>query len=247
MIKLKPVINNIPGVAWLIDSDARSCTVPPCAKSRVIKFSILDSMTDKRKLALALAVGFVVGVLWFVGLRFVTYEDKRVHYHANFALYVDGVRDEFKSATFYEETQSCSADEIGPKQRVHLHDNNPGLVHVHDSGATWGHLFANLGYGLTNKSVTDDKATYLDGQNDTQVRFILNGKEVGSIANEIIQNEDKLLIDVETAKGAVASRLMPELPSDAAEYNQKSDPSTCSGSKPLTFTERLKKAVGISY
>src|SRR5690606_33041163 len=127
-------------------------------------------------------------------IRFVTYEDKRVHYHGNFALYVNGMRDEFKSSTFYEETQSCSADEIRPKQRVHLHDQKPHVVHVHDEGSTWGHLFANLGYGLSGKSIQTDSGVFVDGQDGNQLTFILNGKEVSNVSNEVIQSEDVLLI-----------------------------------------------------
>lgn len=202
-------------------------------------------MTPKRRLITALLVGFVIGTLWLVAVRFVSFKDDRTHYHANFALYVNGQRDEFKSSTFYEETQACSADEVGPKARVHLHDQKPSVVHVHDEGATWGHLFANIGYGISGEALQTDEDVYIDGQDDNRLRFILNGKPVDSLANEVIRSEDVVLIDYGDDETSTLQGRYEQINKDAAEYNTKSDPSACSGSKPITFTERLKKAVGL--
>lgn len=190
--------------------------------------------------------GFLLGVFWFIGLRFVTFEDKRVHYHGNFALYINGVRDDFKSSTYYEETQSCTADEIGPKQRVHLHDQKPHVVHVHDEGSTWGHLFANLGYGLNNKSVQTDDGVFVDGKEGKNLTFILNGKKVQGAANEPIRSEDVLLISYGDEDESELNSRFNQIMADAAQYNKSNDPSTCSGSKPVTFMDRLKHSVGIN-
>lgn len=213
-------------------------------------------MSFNRRLILALLSGFVLGVVWLVAVRFVSFIDSRVHHHANFALYINGQRDEFKSPTFYEETAACSADEIGPRTRVHLHDQKPSVVHVHDEGATWGHLFANLGYSLSNKSVQTDTGVFVD-DDGSELIFILNGQKVESIANETIRSEDALVISYTSAEYEQSDLTVvqapkdfamdkyTELQKDAAEYNRKNDPSACSGTKPLTFGERLRKAVGI--
>lgn len=195
---------------------------------------------------LTLGAGFVFGLLFLVALRFAAIKDTHVHYHANFALYVNGVRDEFASPTFYEETQSCSADEIGPKARVHMHDQKSQVVHIHDDGVTWGHLFANLGYGLSGKAVQTDKGVFSDGQDGNKLTFILNGKKIESMANETIMSEDVLLINYGRDDEKTLQSRFESIEKSAAGYNAKSDPSTCSGSNPLTFTERLKKAIGIS-
>jgi hypothetical protein len=202
----------------------------------------------RRALLLATLIGFITGVIWLVAVRFITYKSNNVHYHANFALYINGQRDEFKSFTFYEEVESCGSDQVNnPKTRVHLHDQKNHVVHVHDNGATWGHFFANLGYGLSDKAVTTDQGVYVGGQNSTEITYVLNGEKVDSVANRLIGNEDSLLIDVWVAKPGEPQpiRVMPEVPTDAKEYNQRNDPSSCAGSKPLTFGERLKKAIGL--
>lgn len=203
-------------------------------------------MTFNKKLVIALLAGFLLGVFWFIALRFVTFEDKRVHYHGNFALYINGVRDDFKSPTYYEETQSCTADEIGPKQRVHLHDQKPHVVHVHDEGSTWGHLFANLGYGLNNKSVQTDDGVFVDGDKEKSLTFILNGKKAQAIANEVIRSEDVLLISYGDEDDSILNSRFNQIMADADEYNRTNDPSSCSGSKPLTLIDRLRHSIGIN-
>jgi hypothetical protein len=203
-------------------------------------------MSVNRRILIALVAGFVLGTLWLVAFRFLTFKDTRIHYHANFALYINGQKDPLASSTFYEETQSCSADEVGPKQRVHLHDQKPEVVHVHDEGSTWAHLFANLGYGLNNKSVQTDAGVFVDGQDGNDLTFMLNGKKVDGVANEVIQSEDVLLINYGKDDAPTLQTRYDQIEKNANEYNKTSDPSTCSGSKPITFTERLKKAIGLS-
>lgn len=202
-------------------------------------------MTYNRKLVIALVSGFVLGVFWFITFRVLSYQDTRIHYHGNFALFVNGQREEFSSSTFYEETQACSADEIGPKSRVHLHNQKGHIVHVHDEGSTWGHLFANLGYGLNGKSVQTDEGVFVEGENGNELTFLLNGQEVENPSNEVIRSEDVLLINYGKDTEQVLQQRYDQIAKDAAEYNTKSDPSACAGSQPITFTDKLKAAIGI--
>ncbi len=200
----------------------------------------------RKKIVLGVLGGFLLGVTWFVALRFVTFQDDRVHYHANFALYINGKKDEFKSFTFYEEVQSCGSDEVNnPKTRVHLHDNISHVVHVHDAGATWGHLFANLGYGLTGESVETDNGVLINGQDDNKLTFTLNGQEVDGVANMTIKTEDTLLINYGKDDETTLDQRYDAIVRDAGEYNKRNDPSACTGTKPYTFTDRLKQAIGL--
>lgn len=203
-------------------------------------------MSNKPKLIIVLFIGFFIGTFWLVAVRYATFKDTRVHYHANFALYINSVRDEFKGTTFYEETQACTADEIGPKSRGHMHNQQSEVVHVHHEGETWGLFFANLGYALGSKAVQTDNGVFVDGQDGKKLSFILNGKKVENVANEVILSEDVLLVNYGDDDQATVQKHYDQMPKNAAEYNKASDPSTCSGSKPITFTERLKKAIGFS-
>src|SRR5439155_147962 len=94
---------------------------------------------------------FLFGLLLMVVFRFIVYKPNTVHYHANFALYINGQRDQFQGPGYYEEVTACMNNHSGdPKTRVHMHNNVNSVVHVHDDGATWGQLFANLGYTLSD-------------------------------------------------------------------------------------------------
>src|ERR1700712_2988322 len=67
--------------------------------------------------------GLVLASLVLLGIRFATYSLPSTHYHANFALYINGQREEFKAAHYYEEIAACTAaGPIQPAERAHMHD-----------------------------------------------------------------------------------------------------------------------------
>lgn len=207
----------------------------------------MDMQPTRKRLVLALIIGFFAGVLWLVTVRFLTYKPDITHFHANFAVYVNGERDPFTNFTFYEEVQSCGDDgPENPKTRAHMHDNVSHAVHVHDAGSTWGHFFANLGYTLGNDVLKTSKGVFVNGQDDKKLRFFLNGQETNSIANQPIKSEDRLLVDYGGTNTEQLKGRYDGIEADAGELNTKSDPAACSGSKPLTFGERLKHAFGFS-
>ena len=198
-----------------------------------------------KKLILAVAIGFIAGVIWLAAIRFFNYKSDSVHYHANFALYINGQQDMFDNFTFYEEVQSCDSDQINnPRTRLHLHDSNPGIVHVHDNGVTWGQFFANLGYTLGDNLVKTDKGVFINDTGGSYLRFILNGQEVEGVANATIRSEDVLLINYGNEDVAALEQRYAGITKDAADYNKRNDPSACSGTDQATFSERLKQSFG---
>lgn len=199
----------------------------------------------KRYVAVLL-IGFLLALILSTAIRFALIKDTSVHYHANFSLYVNGKRDEFKSFAYYEEVAACDAhDATNPKVRAHLHDQNAELVHVHDGGVTWGQLFANLGYALSNDLVENDNATYISGDDGNKLSFMLNGEMVNSIANEVIKSEDVLLINYGKDDQSTLKQRYESISRDAGKANVTKDPSACSGGHELTFWSRLKQAIGL--
>lgn len=185
-------------------------------------------------------------ILGTIGLRFLLVENVITHYHANFAVYVDGKKDPFERFTFYEEVAACSPDNaVAPESRVHLHNNEPHVVHVHDEAATWSHFFSNLGYGLTDDLLQTDDGTYSSNLNDGQLRFVLNGRVVDGISNMTIGDEDVLLVDYSSDSDATLLVRYASIPRDAQVYNSANDPATCSGGAHESFTDRLKRTIGI--
>jgi hypothetical protein len=198
-----------------------------------------------KKATVWILIGMLLGAGLLGAFRYFNLKDHHTHYHANFALYINGQRDEFKSPTYYEEVQLCGNDPTNPRARVHLHDMDAASVHVHDDGATWGALFANLGYTLGNDLLRTSSTTYINGLGGN-LKFMLNGEQVVDIANRTIKDDDVLLVDYGSGDNAALKKEYDAIPRTAEEHDHNADPSTCSGSHPLTWRDRLKAAAGLN-
>lgn len=202
------------------------------------------AMTMRSKQILYIFILVLSTVVYVIGMRFLLVEKEQVHYHANFAVYIDGRREMFDNFSFYEEVTACDPDSLNnPRSRVHLHDNNPSTVHIHDSAATWGHLFANLGYALGD-DVLATRDTVFTPDDTKQLRFILNGKQMSSVSNRTIDDRDVLLIDYSDSSEPTLLQRFSEIPRDAGDYNAKDDPASCAGSTSESFWQRLRRTIG---
>jgi hypothetical protein len=195
----------------------------------------------KRKGALAvLAGGILLGILLIGLVRFVATPDHHTHYHANFAVFIHGQRQEFKGPQYYQEIAACSAHD-SPLGRTHMHDENNHVVHVHDDVVTWSDFFTNLGWSLGNSVLYDGHAVYTDGLNG-HLSFILNGKPTRSIANEIIGDQDRLLVSFGNDDDAALKAQFSQVQSDAKQADESADPSTCQGPEATDSWTRLREA-----
>ncbi len=188
-----------------------------------------------------ISTAFVLGLTTYGFLRFALVERHQIHSHANFALYINGKRDEFKSFTYYEEITSCTnTEQNNPKSRVHMHGNINNVIHVHDEGATWSHFFSNIGYVFADDFLRTSAASYLP-TDENKFTYILNGEIVDNVADKVIDSEDKLLISYGNESEQILRERFEQIEHTAHEYNEKSDPSTCSGGAGETIIERLKR------
>lgn len=190
---------------------------------------------------IAAVVGLVFGVAWLVVMRGLLAYPDPVHYHANFAVFVNGQREVFDGFGYYEEVQACTQDHLAdPHGRVHLHQPSNDVVHVHDHATTWGNLFENLGLVLADNVVTISRGTFVDGLNG-RLSFVFNGQRVNSVANQVIGNEDRLLIsfgDPDSTPGEY-----DQIAVSAAEFNTQADPAACSGASQPSLIDRFKHAL----
>jgi hypothetical protein len=204
-----------------------------------------------------LAVGVTIGLLAFVLYRAAVAKDTSVHYHANFALYINGKQEKFEGPGYYQEVTACNAnDHNDVKSHVHLHDNVSHAIHVHAAGRTWGDFFANLGYALGDTVLSDGRTAYVDGQDGNRLSFMLNGNFETNIANKVINSEDRLLINygseapTEAADSTSQNRTLVDrynaVAKDAHKFNATKDPGACSGGHEFGLSDRLKDALGLS-
>ncbi len=111
-----------------------------------------------------------------LGVRFITYKPDSVHYHANFALYINGQREEFNNVRYYAEIASCILNnEMVPAERAHMHDNVNDVVHVEDHSATWGQFFTNIGWTMGPTAIMAPGDTIYAENDMSKLHLILNG------------------------------------------------------------------------
>ena len=191
--------------------------------------------------------GVAAGVLLLAGFRFLTVPPPAVtHHHANWAVFVDGQRLDLSAERFMEDVAACrtSPDAIQPKDRIHLHDGNPDVVHVHHPASTWGQLLANLGMAAgPDYLFTPDGVKHFAGEGRT-VKFVRNGRLFGDLSNEPVRSLDRVVISIgtETDDDVMASQF-PQVADNAEEHNSMADPAACMGGhEPESFTARLRRA-----
>lgn len=190
--------------------------------------------------------GFVLGVLALGAARFLfTPWPDPVHFHANWAVFIDGRRLDLSDDRYMEDVAACAAGEhMTPAQRVHMHEGVDEVVHVHHDGVTWGHFLANLGWAVGDGWIEPDDGRRLADGDDGRLVFVVNGFVVPDIRDRLIASGDRLLISRGAASDdAVLQTLFPQVPDNALEYNLTSDPAGCAGGDDaLPFGERLRRA-----
>jgi hypothetical protein len=183
--------------------------------------------------ARSVLIGFALGVVSLGLIRAaVVPPDPVVHHHANLAVFLQGERFDFSADRYMEDVASCYGGAgSNPRDRVHFHENNPDVVHVHAAGATWGHLFQNLGWSLgAAHLITDDRRRFFHGEGG-ELFFVLNGLPVDRVEDRVVGSGDRLLVSFSSAPlDSVVQDEFPRVADNALEYNLKPDPASCSGS-----------------
>lgn len=190
-----------------------------------------------------LCYGLLLGALIILGVRFATYNPKHTHYHANFAVYVNGQREAFKSPTYYEDVAACTTyDNMTPPERAHLHDNVNDVVHVHDDAVTWSQFFENLGWYLGDDFIKTDKQLYV-GDDTNKLHIMLNGQDytgITAISNRVIGDQDKLLVSFGDVSQSDIKKEYAGIDNKAKVADETQDPASCSGHSSPGTTERFK-------
>lgn len=192
---------------------------------------------------------FVLGILLGLGglvayrLAF-AHPEEPTHYHANFALFVDGARVDLSGDEYMEDVASCAMGKtVLPRSRAHLHNNDPDVAHVHHEGVTWGHLFANLGMGVGKTYVATRDGAVLTGGDGRTLKFVLNGRPQLAIHNELIRPGDRLLASYgRESEADVLRNQFPRVADDAKAFDARNDPAGCAGAHRMTPWDRIRHA-----
>jgi hypothetical protein len=192
-----------------------------------------------------LATGLLLGAICVAAIRFTTYKGPaHAHYHANFAVYINGVREKFADSTYYQEVSACSVGgPIQPEQRAHMHDDVNSIVHVHDEGVTWGQFFENLNWYVGPNFIQARGGKLYTPEGDAKLHIMLNGDDytgLGAITNRVIGSEDRLLVSYGDINGDELQKEYKTVASTAHRYNTTKDPASCAGMmEKVTTADRL--------
>lgn len=191
-------------------------------------------------------IGLAAGIVILGGARFAFSPwQEPPHYHANWAVFVDGERLDLSDDRYMEDTSVCVAgDDVQAAQRVHMHEGVDDVVHVHHTGVTWGHFLSVLGFGLgADYLITADGRRLFDGADGRTIKFVVNGFVVPEIHNRVIQSGDRVLISYgPESTDRVLEEQFPRVASNAEEYNARYDPAGCSGAARPSLFDRLRRA-----
>jgi len=194
-----------------------------------------------RQILISGIVGLLVGALAILGIRFLTYAPEQIHYHANFAVYINGKREQFKSPMYYEEISgSCAlGKDVKPAQRAHMHDEVNDTVHIHDHAVTWGDFFMNIGWAVGPDFIrTPDGILQPDA--DHHITYLVNNHEISDISTEVVHDEDRLLVDFGDTSAATLKKESNSVSHSAHQYDIGQDPAACLGNAKPTWKDRLK-------
>lgn len=175
-------------------------------------------------------IGLFAGILIVLSIRFFNYKpEERPHYHANFVIYLNGQKEEFKDIFYYIGGESCTTEgehEVTPQARAHMHDMVNDVVHIEDEAVTWGQFFQNIGWMVDSKLIrTPDQVFMADSQ--SKVSFMLNGKKVDSVTNRVVGNKDRLLVDFGSTNDDTLQKEFDAIASTAEKYNGSKDSGSC--------------------
>lgn len=185
--------------------------------------------------------GLLLGAALILGIRFATYSVERTHYHANFALYINGQREAFTNPVYYTEIACGLETTITPMERAHMHDRVNDVVHVEDHAVTWGQFFENLGWYIGPNFIAKSDGTMYKEQNNAKLHVIINGQDytgLEALTNMTIHDKDRVLISYGTETTKDLDGHYNSVARTAAQYDVTPDPESCSGNRKTTLKDR---------
>jgi hypothetical protein len=196
----------------------------------------------KTRLFIAL-IAMVFGAALILGVRFATYKIPAIHYHANFALYINNQREEFKAKENYSAIEVCTLNNtVLPSERAHMHSNVNDVVHVEDHAVTWGQFFTNLGWTIGPNFIATPTGTIYTNSGETKLHTIINNQDytdISGVQNIVINDRDKLLLSYGKVDSTTLKKQFDTVPSTANKYDVTKDPASCSGNRTTSIHDRL--------
>ncbi|HEX2306065.1 MAG TPA: hypothetical protein VHH33_07225 [Nitrososphaeraceae archaeon] len=124
------------------------------------------------------------------------------HVHAAFAVKLDGVKLNFSEPKYQVQSKY-----------IHVENNDGNTLHRHATGVPVGEFFNSLVMNVTDRCFTLENKTSYCSDGNSNLEFYINGNKTDSIANYVINDDDRILIvygnknEMETEQDLDALRL----------------------------------------
>jgi hypothetical protein len=111
-----------------------------------------------------------------------------VHWHANFAVFLNGEAYDFNDPRFLVE------DPDDPRENVNLHEPRYTVVHVHREQTTFDEFFKSLEWKLTDSCITTIDGEEYCNNDAASLKFVVNGVRIDSLRFQDITDLARVLI-----------------------------------------------------
>ncbi len=138
-----------------------------------------------------------------------------IHYHADFAIYLNGQRYNFFQEK-YMSTQNKSFSNF-----AHLHDLKGNIIHKHASGITLGFFLDTLEMKLDQRCLVLDDGTPYCNEGSKELKFYVNGKQNDEFDRYDIQDEDKILLSYGDETPEETKKQLAAVTDEACVYSLK--------------------------
>ena len=105
------------------------------------------------------------------------------HVHAAFAVKINGVKLDFSQQKYQVRSKY-----------IHVENNDGNTLHRHATGVPVGEFFRSIGMNVTDSCFTLENGTNYCSNGNSNLEFYINGNKTDSIANYVIEDDDRILI-----------------------------------------------------
>lgn len=105
------------------------------------------------------------------------------HEHAAFAVILDGQKVDFSQPRYDVKSRF-----------IHVEGGDGTTVHRHAEGVPFGFFLESLGMGIQNDCFVHDNGTQFCEDGSKRLKFFVNGEEVDSISDYVVEEEDRVLV-----------------------------------------------------
>ena len=136
---------------------------------------------------------------------------KSTHIHADVKVYINGQSIDFSQKKYQLSTSY-----------IHFEDGIGGVMHIHATGLTLGHLFKSLNGDFNNNCLTLESQTNCNDGNK-KLKFYVNGKQNNEFSSYIMQDLDKLLVSYGAENDLEIQKQLKSVTNLAPEYSGNKD------------------------